>query len=125
LQGHIRYDDPVHGEFSIMAWSSNSYHVRQMEADLFDWARQPSVHPNLIVFARGRGRVDDKKPSHGRYDYTSSPAPRGSITEPAIARNVYMFDLSEIESLYDDETASSPEQFMEDILGRKGKLDAQ
>lgn len=126
LQGHIRYDNPEHGEVSIMAWSNNSYHVRQMEADLFDWARQPIVHPNLIVFAQGRGSVGDRKPSHGRYDFTtSSPAPRGSITEPAIARNVYMFSLSEIESVYDDPMAPSPERFMEDIFERKGKLDAQ
>jgi hypothetical protein len=125
LEGHIRYEDPVHGEFSIMAWSNKNYHVRQMEGDLFHWARQPIVHPNLIVFAQGRGSVCDKKPSHGRYDYTSAPVPRGSITEPAIARNAYMFNLSEIESLYDDDEALSPEQFMEGILMRKEKLDAQ
>ncbi|MNF93729.1 hypothetical protein D3C76_1317030 [compost metagenome] len=108
-----------------MAWSNKNYHVRQMEGDLFDWARQPIVHPNLFVFAQGRGSVADRKPGDGRYDYTSSPAPRGSITEPAIARNVYMFSLSDVESVYDDPLAPSPEQFMEDIFERKGKLDAQ
>lgn len=125
LEGHIRYEDPEHGEVSIMAWSNRSYPVRQMECDLFEWARQAIVHPNLIVFAQGRGSVMDKKPSEGRYDYTSSPVARGSITEPAMARNVYMFNLSDVESLYDDPSALTPEQFMEDIFNRKGKLDAQ
>lgn len=36
-----------------------------------------------------------------------------------------MFSLSEIESVYDDPMAPSPERFMEDIFERKGKLDAQ
>lgn len=125
LEGHIRYEDPEHGEVSIMAWSNRSYPVRQMEGDLFEWARQAIVHPNLIVFAQGRGSVQDKKPSEGRYDYTTSPVVRGSITEPAMARNVYMFNLSDVESLYDDPSASTPEQFMENIFSRKGKLDAQ
>lgn len=125
LQGHIRHDDPVHGEVNLMAWSNRNYPVRQMEGDLFDWARQPIVHPSLIVFAQGRGNVADKKPGDGRYDYTSPPAPKGSITEPAIARNVYMFSLGDIESVYDDPSAPSPNQFMEDIFVRKGKLDAQ
>jgi hypothetical protein len=124
-QAHIRYDDAAHGQVSIMAWSNKSYHVRQMAGDLFDWARQPIAHPSLIVFAQGRGRVDDSKPSHGRYDFTSPPVHQELITEPAIARNVYMFDLSEIESVYDDPTGASPDQFMEEILKRKGKLDAQ
>lgn len=125
LQGHIRHDDPVHGEVHLMAWSNRGYPIRQMEGDLFDWARQPSAHPSLIVFAQGRGRVVDKKPGDGRYDFTSPPAPKGSITEAAIARNVYMFSLSDIESVYDDPLAPSPDQFMEDILVRKGQLDAQ
>ncbi len=125
LLGHIRYDDAVYGEINLMAWSNRNYPVRQMEGDLFDWARQPTVHPSLIVFAQGRGTVSDKKPGDGRYDYTSSPAPKGSITEPAIARNVYMFSLSDIESVYDDPSAPSPDQFMEEIFARKGKLDAQ
>ncbi|GAC1039553.1 hypothetical protein thsps117_43110 [Pseudomonas sp. No.117] len=125
LLGHIRHDDPVHGEVNLMAWSNRNYHVRQMEGDLFDWARQPTVHPSLIVFAQGRGNVTDKKPSAGRYDYTSSPALKGSITEPAIIRNVYMFSLGDIESVYDDPLAPTPVQFMEDIFIRKEKLDAQ
>lgn len=125
LQGHIRHDDPVHGEVCLMAWSNRNYPVRQMEGDLFDWARQPIVHPSLIVFAQGRGSVADKKPGDGRYDYTTPPAPKGSITEPSIARNVYMFSLGEIESVYDDPSAPSPNKFMEDIFVRKGKLDAQ
>lgn len=124
-QGHIRHDDPVHGEVNLMAWSNRNYPVRQMEGDLFDWARQPIVHPSLIVFAQGRGNVADKKPSDGRYDYTSPPAPKGSITEPVIARNVYMFSLGDIESVYDDPLAPSPDQFIEDVFVRKGKLDAQ
>jgi hypothetical protein len=124
LQGHIRHDDPVHGEVNLMAWSNKNYPVRQMEGDLFDWARQPSVHPSLIVFAQGRGNITDKKPGDGRYDYTSPPAPKGSITEPAIARSVYMFNLGDIESVYDDPLAPSPDQFMKDIFVRKGKLDA-
>lgn len=125
LQGHIRHDDPVHGEVNLMAWSNRYYPVRQMEGDLFDWARQPIVHPSLIVFAQGRGNVSDKKPGDGRYDYTSPPITKGSITEPAIARNVYMFSLGDIESVYDDPLAPSPDQFMEGIFVRKGKLDAQ
>lgn len=125
LQGHIRHDDPVHGVVNLMAWSNRDYPVRQMEGDLFDWSRQPIMHPSLIVFAQGRGNVADKKPSDGRYDYTSPPAPKGSITEPAIARNVYMFSLGDIESVYDDPLAPSPDQFMKDIFVRKGKLDAQ
>lgn len=125
LQGHIRYDDPSDGEVNLMAWSNKNYPVRQIEGDLFEWARQPSGHPSLIVFAQGRGTITDKKPGNGRYDYTSSPASKGSITEPAIARKVYMFSLGDIESLYDDPLAPSPSQFMRDIFFRKGKLDAQ
>lgn len=125
LQGHIRHEDPVHGEVHLMAWSNRDYPVRQMEGDLFDWARQPIVHPSLIVFAHGRGTVADKKPGDGRYDYTSPPATKGSITEPAMARSVYMFSLGDIESVYDDPLAPSPDQFMEGVFVRKGKLDAQ
>jgi hypothetical protein len=33
--------------------------------------------------------------------------------------------LGDIESVYDDPSAPSPSQFMEDIFVRKGKLDAQ
>lgn len=124
-QGHIRHDDPVHGEVNLMAWSNKNYPVRQIEGDLFDWARQTGMHPSLIVFAQGRGNITDKKLSDGRYDYTSPPAPKGSITEPAIARSVYMFNLGDIESVYDDPRAPSPAQFMKDIFVRKGKLDAQ
>ncbi|MFQ1894055.1 ABC-three component system protein [Aeromonas veronii] len=124
-QGHIRHDDPVHGEVNLMAWSNKNYPARQIEGDLFDWARQPGGHPSLIVFAQGRGNITDKKLSDGRYDYTSPPAPKGSITEPAIARSVYMFNLGDIESVYDDPRAPSPDQFMKDIFVRKGKLDAQ
>lgn len=125
LQGHIRHDDPVYGEVRLMAWSDRNYPVRQMEADLFHWARQPIVHPSLIVFAQGRGNVAEKKPGAGRYDYTSPPAPKGSITEPSIVRNVYMFSLGDIESVYDDPLAPSPNQFMQEIFVRKGKLDAK
>ena len=125
LKGHIRNNDPVHGEVQLMAWSNRNYPVRQMEGDLFEWARQPSEHPALIVFAQGRGSITEKKLGDGRYDYTNPPAPMDSITEPAIARNVYMFSLGDIESVYDDPQAPSPDQFMEDIFVRKEKLDAQ
>lgn len=124
-QGHIRHYDPVHGEVNLMAWSNKNYPARQIEGDLFEWARQPGGHPSLIVFAQGRGNITDNKLSDGRYDYTSPPAPKGSITEPAIARSVYMFNLGDIESVYDDPGAPSPDQFMKDIFVRKGKLDAQ
>lgn len=124
--GHIRHDDPVHGEVNIMAWSNADYSVRQMEADLYYWARVQSAHPSLIVFAKPRGTVKDKKPSNGqRYDYTAPPVSKGSITEPESVRNVYMFSLSDIESVYDDPCAPSPEQFMQNIFARKEKLDDQ
>lgn len=125
LEGHIQYEDPELGQLSIMAWSNKDYPVRQMAGDLFTWARQAIAHPDLIVFAQGRGYVSDNKPSHdSRYDFTSAPLQRGSITEAAIPKSVYMFNLSEIESLYDDTTVSA-EGFMEDILKRREKLDAQ
>lgn len=125
VDGHIKFSDPVIGEFNVMAWANHNYHVRQMESDLFGWARRVVSHPGLIVFAHAKGHVKDKKPSHARYDYTSPPHMRGSITEAEAPRNVYVFNLGEIESLYDDDTALSAKAFMDDIFERRRGLDAE
>ncbi|UTV30263.1 ABC-three component system protein [Photobacterium atrarenae] len=121
--GHIEYSDPAFGEFNVLAWTNHRYPVRQMEADLFGWARKAATNPSLIVFADAKGRVNDKKPSHGRHDFTSPPPLKGTITEAEEPSNVYIFDLGEIESYYDDDGAPSVEQFMDDILERRKKLD--
>jgi hypothetical protein len=125
VDGHIKYNDPAIGTFNIMAWANHTYNVRQMEAELFGWARKEVGHPGLIVFADARGNVKDSKPSHSRLDYTSQPAIRGSITEAKDPGNVYIFNLGEIESLYDDEMAISAEGFMDDIFKRRRVLDAE
>lgn len=125
VEGHIKFSAPTVGEFNVMAWANHNYHVRQMESDLFRWARRAVSHPNLIVFAHAKGDVKDKKPSHPRYDFTSPPAVRGMITEAEAPRNVYIFNLGEIESLYDDEKALSVESFMDGIFQRRRKLDVE
>ncbi|MGV8180276.1 ABC-three component system protein [Pseudomonas aeruginosa] len=125
VDGHIKFSDPKLGEFNVMAWANHNYHVRQMESDLFGWARRAVSHPGLIVFAHAKGHVKDKKPSHARLDYTSPPHVRGSITEAEVPRNVYVFNLGEIESLYDDDTALSAEGFMDEIFERRRRLDAE
>ncbi|WP_307189594.1 ABC-three component system protein [Azotobacter vinelandii] len=126
VDGHIKFSDPAVGELNIMAWANHRCHVRQMEGELFGWARKAISHPGLIVFAHAAGHVKDKKPSHNsRYDYTSPPSTRGSITEAEAPRNVYMFNLGEIESLYDDDTALSAEDFMDDLFKRRRRLDAE
>ncbi|MFQ6372133.1 ABC-three component system protein [Shewanella sp. YIC-542] len=122
---HIEYKDPTSGEFNVLAWTNHRYPVRQMEADLFRWARKPSSNPCLIVFADAKGRVNDKKPSHGRHDFTSPPPLKDAITEAEEPSNVYIFDLGEIESNYDNVEAPSVEQFMNDILERRKKLDGK
>ncbi|WP_394143218.1 ABC-three component system protein [Vibrio atypicus] len=121
--GHIKYSDTTFGEFNVLAWANHRYPVRQMEADLFEWARKPVANPNLIVFADAKGRVNDKKPSHGRHDITSPPPLRETITEAEEPSNVYIFDLGEIESYYDDVNAPSVEQFIDNILERRKELD--
>ncbi|HIF9238103.1 TPA: ABC-three component system protein [Photobacterium damselae] len=121
--GHIKYSEPAFGEFNVLAWNNHRYPVRQMEADLFRWARKTSTNPSLIVFANAKGRVNDKKPSHGRHDITSPLSLRGDITEAEEPSNVYIFDLGEIESYYDDDSSLSVEQFMDDILERRKVLD--
>lgn len=123
VDGHIKFRDPAVGNFNVMAWVNHNYHVRQMEGDLFGWARKATSNPFLIVFAHAKGYVKDKKPSHSRFDFTSPPPVRGSITEAETPRNVYIFNLGEIESLYDDDTALSAEGFIEDILDRREVLD--
>lgn len=123
--GHIKFTDPEVGDINVMAWANHTYHVRQMEGDLFRWARRDVSHPSLIVFAHAMGYVKDKNINHPRSDYTSMPPVRGSITEADVPRNVHMFNLGEIESLYDDNMALSAEDFMDDILKRRRSLDAQ
>tara|TARA_R110002012_G_scaffold106831_2_gene248120 strand:- start:8493 stop:10229 length:1737 start_codon:yes stop_codon:yes gene_type:complete len=123
--GHIEFIEPTFGEFNVMAWTNHVYHIRDMETDLFLWARSAVSHPGLIVFAHAKGHVKDTKPNHARFDYTSIPPARGSITEAEPPRNVYIFNLGEIESLYDDNTALSVEGFMEEILKRRRRLDAE
>ncbi|MGY5616402.1 ABC-three component system protein [Vibrio cincinnatiensis] len=125
IKGHIQFNDAEHGKFNVMAWANHNYHVRQMEGDLFQWARRDTAHPELVVFAHCKGYVKDKKPSHARNDYTSTPSVRGAITEAQEPRNVYIFNLGEIESLYDDDQAQSVESFMEEILDRRRQLDAE
>ncbi|MGM0824121.1 MAG: ABC-three component system protein [Pseudomonadota bacterium] len=125
VDGHIKFSEPEVGEFNIMAWVNHAYPIRQMETDLFVWARRAVTHPGLIVFAHAKGHVKDKKPSHARYDFTSLTPVRGSITEAEAPRNVYIFNLGEIESLYDDDTACSAEDFMDDISERRRRLDAE
>lgn len=123
--GHVRYDDPLAGEVHIMAWSCSDYAVRDMEGKLFEWARQPSAHPSLIVFADGRGTIRQPKPSHGRYDITSPPQKRGSITDAVVPRSAYLFDLRSIEDQYAVGADLSPEEFMESIMARRNEIDAK
>jgi hypothetical protein len=124
-EGHIEYRDSMVGEFTVLAWTNHRYPVRQMEADLFGWARKKINNPNLVVFANARGLVKDKKPSHGRHDITNPTPIKRVITEAEEPSNVYIFDLREVESHYEDVSAPSVEKFMADILDRRKKLDAQ
>lgn len=125
MKGHIQFSDATLGDFNVMAWANHNYHVRQMEGELFEWARRETTHPGLVVFAHGKGFVKDKKPSHARNDFTSTPSRSGAFTEAKDPRNVYIFNLGEIESLYDDVQAQSAESFMNDILERRRHLDAE
>ncbi|HDS1792746.1 ABC-three component system protein [Pseudomonas putida] len=123
--GHIRYDDPELGEIALMAWSSNDYSIRDMEADLSMWARQASVHPNMIAFVQGRGVIKHAKPSNYDYRFTTPQPVSRSITEATVTRNVYLFNLGEIESLYDQVDDMSPEEFLEDIMQRRNRIDGK
>ncbi|WP_409287318.1 ABC-three component system protein [Pseudomonas guariconensis] len=124
LEGHINYADAEVGEVSIMAWSSKDYSVRDMEAQLFEWARQPSAHPSLFVFAEGRGTIKVNKPSHGRYDITAVPSVRDSITDAVVPRSVYLFDLRKVEDQCLDDADQTPDEFMGGIMKRRADLDA-
>lgn len=121
--GHIRYDDPDLGEIALMAWTSNDYSIRDMEADLSMWARMPSVHPNMIAFVKGRGAIKNPKPSSHDYQFTRPRPVIRSIIEATVTRNVYLFDLGEIENLYDQLEDTSPEEFLEDIMQRRKLID--
>ncbi|KRP76086.1 ABC-three component system protein [Pseudomonas veronii] len=121
---HISYSDPVLGEVSIMAWSSSDYAVRDMEAQLFEWARQPSAHPSLIVFAEGRGSIKVPKPSHGRYDITVTPPVHRSFTDTVVPRSVYLFDLRKVEDQCLPDADQTAEEFMEAIMQRRNEIDA-
>ncbi|WP_223512624.1 ABC-three component system protein [Pseudomonas sp. GL-B-19] len=123
--GHIRYDDPDLGEIALMAWSSNDYSIRNMEADLSMWARQPTVHPNMIVFVQGRGSIKNHKPSSHDYRFTTPQPVSRSITEATVTRSVHLFNLGEIESLYDQEDDMSPEEFLEEIMQRRNQVDVK
>ncbi len=122
--GHISYADPNAGEFSIMAWSSTDYTIRDMEGQLFEWARLPSAHPSLLVFVEGKGTIKVKKPSHGRYDITATPPVKRSITDASVHRHVYLFDLRKVEDQCLDDADLSSDEFMEDIMKRRAEIDA-
>nr|WP_198591261.1 ABC-three component system protein [Vibrio cyclitrophicus]PME27488.1 hypothetical protein BCV41_00920 [Vibrio cyclitrophicus] len=123
IEGHIEYSEPTSGDFHVLAWANHRYPIRQMEADLYDWAREASGNPSLVVFANAKGKVNDRKPSHDRYDFTSTPPVRKSITDIQQPNNVYIFDLGELESNYDNERAPSIEKYMGDLLERRKELD--
>jgi len=125
VKGHIKFGNTDLGDLNVMAWADQNYHIRQMEADLFEWARKETTHPGLVVFAHCKGHVKDKKPSHARNDITSTPSQKRAFTEAQDPRNVYIFNLGEIESIYDDVQAQSAESFMDDILERRRRLDAE
>lgn len=133
-KGHLRFTDPHQGDYNILAWANDEYRVRNMEYDLYQWARDTANHPQLVVFANGIGKVTDKKPnklndssvsSRERFDITTAPTVKGSITDVAMVNKVYLFALNEIESMYDEPDAVSTEDFMDDISTRREKLDAQ
>lgn len=86
------------------------------------------------MFGNGVGRVKDEKPSKlselngsssERFDITTGPSVKDSITDVAMVNNVYFFALNEIESMYDESDDESAEEFMDDISNRRKKLDAQ
>lgn len=133
-KGHLRFTDPYQGDYNVLAWANDEYRVRNMEYDLYHWARDTASHPQLVVFANGIGKVTDKKPNklndssvsnRERFDISTAPTVKGSITDVAMVNKVYLFALNEIESLYDEPDTVSTEDFMNDISIRREKLDAQ
>jgi len=133
-KGHLRFTDLNQVDYNVLAWANDDYRVRQMANDLYRWARNTANHPQLVVFANGIGKVKDEKPSElssssvssrERFDITMAPNVKGSITDAATVNKAYLFDLNEIESMYDEPDALSAEDFMENISNRRKNLDAQ
>lgn len=133
-KGHLQFTDPNQGDYNVLAWANDGYRVRHMSNDLYRWARDTANHPPLVVFGNGVGRVKDEKPSKlselngsssERFDITTGPSVKDSITDVAMVNNVYFFALNEIESMYDESDDESAEEFMDDISNRRKKLDAQ
>ncbi|HBV7161856.1 ABC-three component system protein [Enterobacter mori] len=133
-KGHLQFTDPNQGDYNVLAWTNDGYRVRHMSNDLYRWARDTANHPPLVVFGNGVGRVKDEKPSKlselngsssERFDITTGPSVKDSITDVAMVNNVYFFALNEIESMYDESDDESAEEFMDDISNRRKKLDAQ
>lgn len=133
-KGHLQFTDPSEGDYNVLAWANDEYRVRLMANDLYRWARDTANHPQLVVFANGVGKVKDEKPSElsntnvssrERFDITTAPNVKGSITDVAMVNKVYFFALNEIESMYDEADAVSAEDFMDDISTRRKNLDAQ
>ncbi|WP_181257288.1 ABC-three component system protein [Vibrio splendidus] len=123
IEAHIEYKHPQYGDVNIMAWANHKYSIRQMEVDLYTWAREPSQKNSLIVFANAKGKVNDKKLSHDRYDISSSPNRNRNITEAEEPNNAYIFDLGEIENSYFDTDSLPSDKFMSEILDRRNNLD--
>lgn len=123
--GHLQFRDPVEGTYNIMAWTNDEYRVRNMCCDLYLWAREAVNHPNLVVFAQGKGRVTDEKPTQARYDITAPPMSKNSFTDIELVNKVYFFALDEIESIYNKDDSKSVVEFMNEISARRKLLDAQ
>ncbi|WP_042818072.1 ABC-three component system protein [Yersinia wautersii] len=134
IKGHLQFTDPNQGDYNVLAWANDEYRVRYMSNDLYRWARDTANHPQLVVFGNGVGRVRDEMPSKfselsvsssERFDITTGPNVKDSITDVAMVNKVYFFALNEIESMYDESDTVSAEDFMDDISTRRKNLDAQ
>lgn len=124
-EGHITYTDPVSGPFNVMAWANDKYPVREIEGALYEWSMREVSHPNMVVFAQGRGLVSDKRLVNDRHSFTNHPIEARTFTEAEPPRGIYIFNLSEIESKYDDPAISSAVDFMDEISVRRRQLDAE
>lgn len=126
--GQMDYSVSPHKKINIMAWWNNQYSVREMEAELLDWSKQAGEHPDLLVFAKGKGRVTGqgfKVLERGRLDISVAHDQVKSITEPGLPRSAYVFALDEVESTYYDSKAVKPaSELMKEILIRKVEFDA-
>lgn len=134
IKGHLRFTDPNQGDYNVLAWANDEYRVRYMSNDLYRWARDTANHPQLVVFGNGVGKVKDEIPSKfselnvsnsERFDITTGPSVKDSITDIAMVNKVYFFALNEIESMYDESDTVPAEDFMDGISTRRKKLDAQ